>query len=454
MNYRKFASFDDLLQEMDGTVAVQGNEVVIQDLDAFVEKHLDTVVFNAYFSTPDVRMECVELIKKASQEGGVRSESLLPVYVKRGKGELGGFTVPALNVRLMPYDFMRCVLRMARETDTGLFVFEIARSEISYTDQPPSLYAAAAMAAALREGYRYPIFLQGDHFQVNPSKFAEDPGAEKEAICNLIREAVNGGMKNIDIDCSTVVHENASSPEEEQALNAELTAYFTQFIRSLDKGDGVNVGGEIGEIGKRNSTPEDFHAFMKRFAEHLGASEPYRGISKISVQTGTRHGGFILPDGSVARVSVDFNTLRDISRIAREEYGMAGAVQHGASTLPVDLFDKFPEVETAEIHLATQFMNMIFDSQHFPEELREDLRKVTFEIRGHVRERYETDEQFLMSNRKFAIKYLAEDVWRLSDDVKNAILEELCAYLHQVFTRLRVINTRKIVEATYNQREE
>ena len=34
-------------------------------------------------------------------------------------------------------------------------------------------------------------------------------------------------------------------------------------------------------------------------------------------------------------------------------YGLAGAVQHGASTLPDELFHRFPAVETAEIHLAT-----------------------------------------------------------------------------------------------------
>jgi len=35
------------------------------------------------------------------------------------------------------------------------------------------------------------------------------------------------------------------------------------------------------------------------------------------------------------------------------KYGMAGAVQHGASTLPAELFDRFPKLGACEIHLAT-----------------------------------------------------------------------------------------------------
>jgi len=45
---------------------------------------------------------------------------------------------------------------------------------------------------------------------------------------------------------------------------------------------------------------------------------------------------------------------------------MGGAVQHGASTLPDDMFDLFPKKGTMEVHLATGFQNIIFDSASFP----------------------------------------------------------------------------------------
>src|SRR5512137_2842081 len=93
--------------------------------------------------------------------------------------------------------------------------------------------------------------------------------------------------------------------------------------------------------------------------------EAFKGISKISVQTGTTHGGVPLADGSVAKVKIDFEVLEKLSAMARSEYGLAGAVQHGASTLPDEAFDRFPAVATAEIHLATGFQNIIYDSAQF-----------------------------------------------------------------------------------------
>ena len=70
------------------------------------------------------------------------------------------------------------------------------------------------------------------------------------------------------------------------------------------------MGGEIGEVGKENSNEQELRAYLDNFNEllkknHSGATT----ISKISIQTGTSHGGVPLPDGTVADVNLDFNTL-------------------------------------------------------------------------------------------------------------------------------------------------
>ena len=73
----------------------------------------------------------------------------------------------------------------------------------------------------------------------------------------------------------------------------------------------------------------------------------------------------------MAKVDIDFKVLKELSQLARKEYGMGGAVQHGASTLPDEAFDLFPQEETVEVHLATGFQNIIMDSPHFPQKLEE-----------------------------------------------------------------------------------
>ena len=127
------------------------------------------------------------------------------------------------------------------------------------------------------------------------------------------------------------------------------------------------------------------------------------GISKISIQTGTTHGGVVLPDGSVAQVNLDFNTLKTLSGIARREYGLAGAVQHGASTLPPEAFHKFVECGAAEVHLATEFQNMIYESKHFPADLKKKMYEWLKVNAASEAKQGETEEQFLYKTRKKAL---------------------------------------------------
>lgn len=294
---------------------------------------------------------------------GVYPSSIHQFYMARGRGEFGGFTVPAINLRSMTYDLSKAIFRVAKRNNAAAFIFEIAKSEMGYTAQPPIEYSSVILAAAVKEGYAGPVFIQGDHFQANAKKFQEDPEKELGALKNLIADSVESGFYNIDIDSSTLVDLSKSDIKKQQYNNYETCAQLTQFIRQIQpRGVEVSVGGEIGEVGSKNSTPEDLRAFMQGYRQRLRKGRA--GISKISIQTGTSHGGVVLPDGSIAQVKLDFDTLKNLSAIAKSEYGLAGAVQHGASTLPAEAFHKFAETETAEVHLATEFQNMIYESKH------------------------------------------------------------------------------------------
>src|SRR3972149_2839339 len=104
-----------------------------------------------------------------------------------GRGELEGFTVPAINIRGLTYDTARAIFRSAIRKKSGAFIFEIAKSEIGYTGQRPSEYTACCRAAAIREGYRGPVFIQGDHFQINAKKFGSDRAGEVADLKKLIK---------------------------------------------------------------------------------------------------------------------------------------------------------------------------------------------------------------------------------------------------------------------------
>lgn len=376
---------------------------------------------------------------------GIYPSSIHEFYIARGKGEFSACTVPAMNLRSMTYDLARAIFRVAKRNNSGAFIFEIAKSEMGYTSQIPVEFSSVILAAAIKEGYQGPVFIQADHTQVNAKKYAENPEKEIEALQALIKDAIDAGFYNIDIDSSTVVDLSQKSIKKQQKLNYEICAKLTQFIRKIQpKGIEVSVGGEIGEVGHQNSTPEDFRAFMEGYSEKLRKGKA--GISKISVQTGTSHGGVVLADGSIAQVKLDFEVLRTISEIGRKEYGIAGAVQHGASTLPDEMFHKFAEVEAAEVHLATGFQNMMFDSVHFPADLKAKMYDWLKVNAANERKEGESDEQFFYKARKKALGPFKKDIMGLSQEVRDKIAAEIEQKFEFLFKQLNTVNNKHLID--------
>ena len=171
----------------------------------------------------------------------------------------------------------------------------------------------------------------------------------------------------------------------------------------------------------------------------------FKGISKISVQTGTTHGGVPLPDGTIARVKLDFDTLGKLSQVAREKYGLAGAVQHGASTLPEEAFDHFPRKECAEIHLATGFQNMLYDDPGFPREVKKEIYDHLRKECAAEKKEAETDEQFIYKTRKKGFGPLKEKFWGLPEGFRKEIGRKLEERFEFLFKKLNVVNTVSLV---------
>ena len=376
---------------------------------------------------------------------GVYPSSIHEFYMARGRGEFGGFTVPAINLRSMTYDLAKAIFRVAKRNNSAAFIFEIAKSEMGYTSQPPIEYSSVILAAAIKEEYTGPVLIQGDHFQLNAKKFQESPDKEMQGLEVLIAESIAAGFYNIDIDSSTLVDLTKSDIKKQQYNNYEVCAKLTQFIRQIQpRGVEISVGGEIGEVGSKNSTPEDLRAFMEGYQERLRKGRA--GISKISVQTGTSHGGVVLPDGTIAQVKLDFDTLKILSEVARKEFSLAGAVQHGASTLPAEAFHKFVECQTAEVHLATEFQNIIYESKHFPAELKVKIYDWLKVNAANEKKEGETEEQFLYKTRKKALGPFKKEIVGLPKETRDNISKEIEDKFEFLFKQLNAVNNKELVD--------
>jgi fructose/tagatose bisphosphate aldolase len=207
----------------------------------------------------------------------------------------------------------------------------------------------------------------------------------------------------------------------------------------------ISVGGEIGEVGGHNSTEEELRAYVDGFNASLATNmKGATGLSKISIQTGTSHGGVVLPDGTIAKVAVDFATMLNLSRVSRQVYGMGGAVQHGASTLPEDAFHHFVESEAVEVHLATNFMNIFFEN--IPSDLRDEMYAYLRVNSAADRKPEMTDEQFYYKTRKNVVGPFKAQSWNLPADVKARVGKAWEDQFDRLFASLGLAGTRAYVE--------
>ena len=442
-----FSSVGQMKRAIAGVLKIDGVNVRVLDEAKLRGSLIDHLVYTAVLSGDEgARQAARWLIRRAGVTLGVLPSSIQSLYEAMGRGDVRGFTVPAINIRGLAYETAQAVFRAGIKGAVGPIIFEIARSEIGYTEQRPAEYACSITAAAIKTSWRGPLFLQGDHFQIGIKKFAVEPQKEIDAVKELIREAIEAGFYNIDIDSSTVVDLGKPTEEEQQRSNFTIAADITAFIRRIQPaGVEISVGGEIGKVGSRNSTVGELRAFMGGFRKELeNHGKGLKGISKISVQTGTSHGGVVLPDGSIAKVKLDFDTLQNLSEAARKEFGMSGAVQHGASTLPDEAFDNFPKRGTAEVHLATAFQNMIYDSSFFPVRLRDRIYDYIRRDLAGEKGSKDTDEQFIYKTRKKGFGPFKKDMWNLPPDVLRGIGRELGDKFYFLFDKLAVFNTKKV----------
>jgi hypothetical protein len=479
----QFSSKGDIKKSLKNIVEIASDkEIKIINKTKLRKFLIDKLVFEATFNLDKETVSfCRQLIKNIAIKQGIKLSSIYEFYKKKAEDNRK-ITIPAINIRGMTYNTGRAVFEAVKKNKVNAFILEIAKSEIEYTAQSPAEYTNSILAAAIKENYQGPLFLQGDHFQINADKYKENPIQEREKIKGLIREAIEAGFYQIDLDMSTLVNWSKKDYDGQQKINYKETALLTAYIRDLEKklsldklGIVVNLGAEIGEIGKgiqgRNSIVEDLRAFIQGYSSELtilSHEKGYQleGITKIAVQSGTEHGGIRDKKGNLIKdVKVSFNTLAELGKVCREEYKLAGVVQHGASTLNPHCFVLFAgrptpkefkiseellskenvktlsENPVAEVHLATAYQDTIFDHPVFPKELTLRIKKWVLE--NCPAKEGEDQEKSYINNRKRAWGPFKFELWNLPPKIQDAIRKTLTKqFSEDVFKNSGVKNSK------------
>jgi fructose/tagatose bisphosphate aldolase len=384
---------------------------------------------------PEKKNELASEIIALTQKTGVYPAAIGAVYHALGKGELSAMTIPAFNIRGLTYALARIVWKKALECEAGPIIFELAPSESWAGDQSYAEYAAMILASACREGYRGPVFLQGDHFAIESKE-------DVPAIIERAREVITSGFYQIDIDGSHLIVKNPPDLSAFHQPNAEVTAHIiTELRKAQPEGISLVLGGEVGEIGGRDTSVEDLVMYKQLLDKNLPVG--ISSLDKISAQTGTAHGGIVLKDGSTGRMNVNFDLIANLSKQARA-YNWSGVVQHGASTLTMEDLKKLPQAGVIEVHLATQIQNIVFDHPSFPPDLREKMEKrLVVSTQGPEGEQIDQSKEMTLAQQFYKARWTAwgtfkQELWALPNSVMEPIEHSFGEWVEDIIKALRI----------------
>ena len=117
-------SITELMTALDGIAHIDDGRLLIDDEQRFRDEGVRATVWSATFSIEKDVIEAARwIIWEASQQLGSPSASIHDLYMARGRGEVHGFTVPAVNLRTQVFDMAIAMCRAAQPTDVGTMIF-------------------------------------------------------------------------------------------------------------------------------------------------------------------------------------------------------------------------------------------------------------------------------------------------------------------------------------------
>ena len=413
---------------------------------------LDKLAITTTLAPIDKRDQLVQDLTRLSIQAGVYPASISKYYRALASNEIPPMTIPAVNIRGMTYDIARVIWRLIQKLNTGPVIFELAPSESEISDQSFEEYAALILAAAVREGWHGPVFLQGDHITVDSIEAVSD-------VKKLCKRLIDAGYYQIDIDASHIPVSNDINPDLFHADNAIATATITEYVRNIElQNHPITLGAEVGEIGKRNTSPKDVKTFMSTYLSQL--SKDVKPFDKISVQTGTKHGGYVLVDGTTGEMPLDLLLINQLSNFVRENYDITGLVQHGASTLSFKNLSELADRGVVEVHLATGIQNIVFDHPAFPDDLRVDMiaSLVTPIKTAEGDELKENNGDLSDAQRFYNARWAAwgpykQKLCTLPESVKKEIESSLEVWFEKLFYALKITDQMHLLKRLYPEKE-
>lgn len=384
----------------------------------------------------DVKEMARFLIRASAISHNIWCDSVSPIFLGIGQGKYQGFTIPAINLRGITYYLARRVFHSARRQKAGPIVFQLSSSEMDITGQPPSEYVSCILAAALRENYSGPVFLQASRIGTRDQKTdsLDLPDIKPSA---LIADAIASGIFNLEFECSDDLDE---------------TVKLISEIR-MHQPDGVSiaVGCTIPLPKSRQTAVQELLGFVTGLKTRLQDLKINESVCKINLVCNSDPMGSDFLDQDQMTGMLDFNRLGALSEILREQLGMAGPVLSSSHEIQADFFDQVATYKISELKMETWIQDLILNHDRFPTGLREEIRAYLETEYTHLRKADWSDQHFYNNLRSRAWKPYKKTLWSLDHRTRLTISNSFEDRIKLLFENLHVGLNKKLVNRLYKK---
>lgn len=352
--------------------------------------------------------------------------------------------VMAANIRIQ--HCFRSIIDAAKETDSAV-LFEIAKSEIGYTDQQPEEFARVCKEAIKAANANIPYCIHGDHITISENTPAAIAAAE-----DLIKKEIDAGFTSFAIDASHNFDISAAKTIDQLAANIKITTHLAKLIEKLMKDKGktradYSLEVEVGEIGKTDpktgkqelTTVDEAVTFIK--ALHENGIYP----DLIATNNGTIHGNVYDAEGNVIPLlGIDDKRTREVAN-AIAPLGVKIA-QHGITGTPLELMHKLINAGIAKGNVATHWQDLAIENM--PPELVKKMEQWTldkYRADAKAKKPNMSDKEIVGKNIKNAIKPFKKEIADIDDKYKEKIYKACKASAIEYFEAFNGKGSGKVV---------
>ena len=411
------------------TVEVRDNRVELIDAHRLRTERFDPLVYNAVFHESErLRYFLCWLIRRIASGLAIYPASLQGLYAAAARGQVHRFTAPAVSLRVMPYAAARACFRAAKATGCGAMILDLGQNATEGPAQLPVEYATCLLAAAIREGYEGPVFLQANYLHERRASDDTEHGDELDRLQDLAEEALGAGFFNLELDTADLEDLSLPDPAEQEKECYEDAAQLAGFVRKTEPaGVDTNLGVRMNSRGDAVHLPHRFRAFMDGFAgEFTDRAGHVTGIAKLSLHIHSAE---------------ELRMAHDLAEVARREYALATGVHYDGAPLPDELFAELPHIAVVEAHLGTRYEDLILHHPAFPAQLRDELYRWIDETYGELRGPEQDSANFHLQMRMTALDRFKQQLWDIAPENKDPIMAELQETFVADFKRLKVEDT-------------